>query len=199
MEEEEHEINGLRNGRRRKKSSVGISCCFSGTTQHHRGASFDAAASSSSSPISHRRSTSAWLPEIKGKRLNFISRMARHRRHASADFSYDPLSYALNFDDDASSSYDEFHAMNFSARLPLSPPTNSAAAGNDELRRGFEALSVSMNRPAAGEISNVAGQRRNKSTEMSAAVAEVKRSLEAEEVTSPIGISSNQGVLVQLC
>ncbi|KAK6162044.1 hypothetical protein DH2020_001885 [Rehmannia glutinosa] len=132
--------------------------------------------------------------------------MARHRRHASADFSYDPLSYALNFDDDASSSYDEFHAMNFSARLPLSPPTrtrfdhqlprmppitrsppqdaygtDSAAAGNDELRRGFEALSVSMNRPAAGEISNVAGQRRNKSTEMSAAVAEVKRSLEAEE------------------
>ncbi|KAI3467981.1 hypothetical protein Pfo_024644 [Paulownia fortunei] len=207
--EEEHEMTSLRT--RRKKSSVGISCCFSGTTS----------------------TDTNDLPEIKGKCRNFISRMARHRRHSSAEFSYDPLSYALNFDDDAPSSSDEFRPIKyFPARLPVSPPRRKTktttsfdhplprtplsrsppaayytasreAAGNDDLRRGFEALSVSMKRSSVnleppGEV-KVAGQRRNKTELTSPRAAEVRRSLEAGEVTSPTGISSNRGILVQLC
>ncbi|PIN23137.1 hypothetical protein CDL12_04138 [Handroanthus impetiginosus] len=264
MEEEEHEMCSLR--ARRKKSSVGISCCFSGTTQHRRRASFDSAPSNSShSPIPHPSprlisSPSAWiksktndLPEIKGKCRNFISRMARHRRHASADFSYDPLSYALNFDDDAASSSDQdFQAMNnFTARLPVSPPRtrmtstktttpsdhdhlprtvliprsrpdvhykeedqfatpDTAVGPSDELRRGFEALSLSMKRRSrsveeAPVDIKVAGDRRNKIGEVSSPspreAGQVRRSkVEAEDVdSSPVGISSNRGILVELC
>lgn len=51
--------------------------------------------------------------------------MGRQRHHVSADFSYDPLSYAMNFEDDETSldDYEEFPARNFAARLPLSPPS----------------------------------------------------------------------------
>ncbi|KAL0394306.1 UNVERIFIED_CONTAM: hypothetical protein Slati_4396800 [Sesamum latifolium] len=132
VEEEEHEMSSLR--ARRKKSSVPtIACCFSSTPHHRRRSSFDATFSSSNS-IPHpspRISPSTWIKSmttdsdiIKGRCRNFISRMTRHRRHSSADFSYDPLSYSLNFHDDAPSSHDEFRAMNFASRLPTSPPTS---------------------------------------------------------------------------
>ncbi|KAF8393090.1 hypothetical protein HHK36_021331 [Tetracentron sinense] len=71
------------------------------------------------------RASSTWirsraneLPEIKEKCRNLISRMGKSRRN-SADFRYDPLSYALNFDE---SHVDEFPLRNFSARLQSSPP-----------------------------------------------------------------------------
>ncbi|GFP94160.1 hypothetical protein PHJA_001560500 [Phtheirospermum japonicum] len=176
--EEEQKIN--RSLRRKKSSVVGnITCCFNGAThtQHRRRASLDG---------SHRKlTTSAWfksktndLPEIKGRCRNFISRMGRHRRHSSADFSYDPLSYSLNFDDDAPSSSDDA-MMNFNARLPVTPPRTGSGAGNDDLRRGFEALSVTMK------------ERRNTTT-----------TTDQEEVTppmTPLSSPSNHGLLVQLC
>ncbi|KAF8389172.1 hypothetical protein HHK36_025865 [Tetracentron sinense] len=80
------------------------------------------------------RSTSMWLrsrahelPEIKEKCRNVISRFSKSRRQ-SPDFTYDALSYALNFDEGSDDSqFDEFPFRNFSARLPASPPRLSAA------------------------------------------------------------------------
>ncbi|CAN8256674.1 unnamed protein product [Cochlearia groenlandica] len=53
-----------------------------------------------------------------------------HRRHHSqsysGDFSYDPLSYALNFEDDARAEEDG-SVPNFTARLPVSPVEKSTS------------------------------------------------------------------------
>ncbi|GMJ15638.1 hypothetical protein HRI_005233000 [Hibiscus trionum] len=79
------------------------------------------------------RSSSTCLksPELKDKYRNFINRIGNghlrnhsfgNSRRSSADFRYDPLSYALNFDEGwCDSQYDEFPYRNFSARLPPSP------------------------------------------------------------------------------
>ncbi|XP_020268194.1 uncharacterized protein LOC109843649 [Asparagus officinalis] len=52
-------------------------------------------------------------------------------RSRSADFRYDPLSYALNFDegngDDLEFADEEFRCRNFSSRLPASPPETQRA------------------------------------------------------------------------
>lgn len=116
---------------RRKKSSMKISCCFNTSNYHRRGGSFDI---SSILPSPSRRSPSSWirsktqdLPEIKGKCKNFISRKSgggKHRRHSSAEFSYDPLSYSLNFEDNVVDDLVDLDQMprSFSSRLPASPP-----------------------------------------------------------------------------
>ncbi|KAL3532238.1 hypothetical protein ACH5RR_005759 [Cinchona calisaya] len=47
----------------------------------------------------------------------------KHKRHSSAEFRYDPLSYSLNFEDGFGAGDDEEYPLrNFSARLPPSPP-----------------------------------------------------------------------------
>ncbi|PKA50700.1 hypothetical protein AXF42_Ash021229 [Apostasia shenzhenica] len=96
---------------------------------------FGGGAGDGNSPASPFRSPTSWfrskaneLPEIRGKCRSFISHIGR-RRHHSADFRYDPLSYALNFDDGASddspaSSADDLRHRGFSARLPASPPSS---------------------------------------------------------------------------
>ncbi|KAK8515530.1 hypothetical protein V6N13_139493 [Hibiscus sabdariffa] len=71
-------------------------------------------------------------PKLKDKYRNFINRIGSGHRsshsfgqsmRSSADFRYDPSSYALNFDEEwDDSQYDEFPYRNFTARLPLSPP-----------------------------------------------------------------------------
>ncbi|KAJ4709674.1 Interleukin-2 receptor subunit beta like [Melia azedarach] len=69
------------------------------------------------------------FPELKDKCKNFISRVSgggnrpRHiRRHSSADFRYDALSYALNFDESSDDrQFDEYPLRNFASRLPPSP------------------------------------------------------------------------------
>ncbi|KAL6012055.1 hypothetical protein ACLOJK_002530 [Asimina triloba] len=107
------------------RSSICFSCCFrcgGGSPQ-----------SESVQGLHERprllRSSSTWLrsrvpemPELKEKYRNLMSRMGRSRRQ-SGDFHYDPLSYALNFDD-GSEEFDaeDFRLRNFSARLPASPP-----------------------------------------------------------------------------
>ncbi|KAJ1382377.1 hypothetical protein SESBI_44293 [Sesbania bispinosa] len=54
------------------------------------------------------------------------SRIGRHRRRYSADFHYDALSYALNFEDDASDERPVDDLRSFSARLPASPPPKAS-------------------------------------------------------------------------
>ncbi|CAF1787270.1 hypothetical protein BRARA_J02260 [Brassica rapa] len=54
-----------------------------------------------------------------------------HQRHQSqsypsVDFSYDPLSYALNFEDDVRA-YEDVSFPNFTARLPASPVAKRSA------------------------------------------------------------------------
>ncbi|GER48838.1 NHL domain-containing protein [Striga asiatica] len=60
------------------------------------------------------------MSEIKEKcRAMLGLSAARHKRHSSAEFSYDPLSYALNFED-GSNFDDEAPLRNFSAKfLPV--------------------------------------------------------------------------------
>ncbi|KAK4415411.1 hypothetical protein Salat_2648500 [Sesamum alatum] len=150
--------------------------------------------------------------------------------HSSADFSYDPLSYALNFHDD-----DDHHPMNFSTRLPTSPaptriqPTTTPfdhhnlprtppiptspdqefvnpkiEAVTDDLRRGFEALSLNMKRTEEPPANLIIGSQTTNNTELSSSssprAASVRRSLDPDQdPMSPVGMSSNRNVLVQLC
>ncbi|KAI3801783.1 hypothetical protein L1987_29897 [Smallanthus sonchifolius] len=74
------------------------------------------------------------LPEIKYKCRNLLGPIGgsngkpnHRRRRSSTDFSYDPLSYALNFEEDSCANLeDDAAVMNFSSRLPSSPPPSSA-------------------------------------------------------------------------
>ncbi|KAF3964219.1 hypothetical protein ACB098_01G320000 [Castanea mollissima] len=90
-------------------------------------------------------------PELKDKCKNLMSRIGaggggRHRRRHSADFKYDPLSYALNFDEgenddghgygygngdgngEPSRDSVDVQLRNFASRLPASPPHTGIAA-----------------------------------------------------------------------
>lgn len=125
------------------KSSL---CCFSGTVhsdplERGEGGFFYDKLRIPKTPISPQGSTSSpsWFkirsptcteyggdphPRVRGRSLK--SRMGRkllhHRQSQSADFSYDPSSYALNFEDD---SPEEIPFRNFSSRLPPSPPSST--------------------------------------------------------------------------
>ncbi|KAE8654550.1 hypothetical protein F3Y22_tig00117048pilonHSYRG00704 [Hibiscus syriacus] len=67
-------------------------------------------------------------PCIKEKCRNlmaWIGKGGHHKHYGSSDFSYDPLSYALNFEDESSRA-DEFPFVNFSSRLPATPDRSPA-------------------------------------------------------------------------
>lgn len=65
--------------------------------------------------------------DIKDKCMTVFSRIGngsitgKHRKHYSAEFRYDPLSYSLNFEDGFDAD-DEAPLRSFSSRLPPSPP-----------------------------------------------------------------------------
>ncbi|XP_047060765.1 uncharacterized protein LOC124667542 [Lolium rigidum] len=72
-------------------------------------------------------------PDSDGERPQSGSGRAKWRRRVAAtgEFRYDPLSYALNFDDGGSDDSDEaadaaFRYRNFSSRLPSSPKPAAA-------------------------------------------------------------------------
>ncbi|MQL77758.1 hypothetical protein Taro_010176 [Colocasia esculenta] len=126
--------------KQRIRSSNCFSCCFRG--YGGEGDALDSAGESR--PPSLIRSSSVWirsraqdLPELKDKCRSFISRIRRPRggRQPSADFRYDPLSYALNFDegpdfdDEEEISPAEFRYRSFSSRLPPTPPQPAPAVG----------------------------------------------------------------------
>ncbi|GMG98969.1 hypothetical protein Nepgr_000809 [Nepenthes gracilis] len=105
--------------RHKLKSSICSSCCI--MNRHH---DVDEVPLQESDRRSLIRSPSSWIkskPEIKDKCVNLLSRIGRSRRcNNTADFRYDPLSYALNFDDDSRT--DEFPLRNFSSRSPPTEP-----------------------------------------------------------------------------
>ncbi|KAG4959705.1 hypothetical protein JHK87_036338 [Glycine soja] len=112
----------------RLRFSLCLSCCFPHQRVRPR---IVRSASLHNKP----RSTDFPFPQLKEKCCNFINRIGgRHRRRHSAEFHYDALSYALNFEDDATA--DERYVdelKSFSARLPASPlpkvsPTPAAIA-----------------------------------------------------------------------
>ncbi|KAK7265150.1 hypothetical protein RJT34_32766 [Clitoria ternatea] len=101
------------------RSSLCFSCCF----PHHRVR--PKLVRSASLHTKSRPSDFSFL-QLKDKCCNFISRIGRHRRHHSADFHYDALSYALNFEEDAGDERSVHDLRSFSARLPPSPPPKAA-------------------------------------------------------------------------
>ncbi|KAF8034926.1 hypothetical protein BT93_C1065 [Corymbia citriodora subsp. variegata] len=104
-------------------------CCFH---DGHAAAAYHEAASSDCDDGGHpRKFRSAGQDRCR----SLIARIGRCRWRpghaaaaASSEFGYDPMSYALNFEDDRSRESDEeFPARNFSARLPVSPDRLSPA------------------------------------------------------------------------
>ncbi|TKY54751.1 hypothetical protein E2542_SST19163 [Spatholobus suberectus] len=126
MAEEESSPGSPHSLRNRLRSSLCLSCCF----RHQR---VTPKIVRSASLHNKPRSMDFPFPHLKDKYCNFISRIGgRHRRRHSADFHYDALSYALNFEDAAADERSVEDLKSFSARLPASPPpkaeTNSAAS-----------------------------------------------------------------------
>ncbi|XWS27130.1 hypothetical protein CRYUN_Cryun26dG0089600 [Craigia yunnanensis] len=88
--------------------------------------------------LSTTSSSTLKSPEFKDKCRNLINRIGHghgpghrhshnHGRRHSADFRYDPSSYALNFDEGCEDSQlDEFPFRNFTARLPPSPTATTS-------------------------------------------------------------------------
>lgn len=130
------------------KQSLCFSCCFTG----HRVETLRSESTSSTSngdnnnkqrPLYLIGASSQWiksrspvdLPEIKDKCRNIFGRIGcsnarqnHRRRRSSTDFRYDPLSYALNFEEDSYANLeDDAPLKDFSMRLPLSPPQSSSA------------------------------------------------------------------------
>ncbi|GLT76141.1 hypothetical protein SLA2020_478170 [Shorea laevis] len=102
------------------KSSI---CCFR-TTDHG-----EAMAELETLKPRTPRSTYTWLKstahelEIKDRCKSLIARIGKHggrKQYGSSDFSYDPMSYALNFEDEASRT-EEMPIISFSSRLRASP------------------------------------------------------------------------------
>ncbi|KAM7492914.1 hypothetical protein LguiB_027523 [Lonicera macranthoides] len=108
--EDESELSSLR--QRRKRNSLRLCCCFHG----RRLESLDHSSGPLTSPR-HKISPVAWFRSIP----HLTPRSSKNRRH-STDFSYDPQSYALNFEEAyAFAEEEEIPMRGFAARLPSSP------------------------------------------------------------------------------
>jgi hypothetical protein len=120
MAEEDSTLESPHSIKYKIKSSLCFACCFS----HHRVKPRIVRSSSlRTHNHNHNNSRSTDFPHLKEKCSNFFSRITHHRRRHSADFHYDALSYALNFEDDANDDKSVNDLTSFSARLPASPPS----------------------------------------------------------------------------
>ncbi|KAK9280276.1 hypothetical protein L1049_013964 [Liquidambar formosana] len=114
--EDERESSSMRH---KLKSTICFSCC----PNRHETLEIFSKPRLIRSSSTWLKSTAGKLPEIREKCRNLISWIGKSWQ-PSAEFRYDPLSYALNFNegyDDAR--VDEFPLRSFSTRLPASPPT----------------------------------------------------------------------------
>ncbi|KAL7134585.1 hypothetical protein ABFS83_11G036800 [Erythranthe nasuta] len=113
------------------KRSLCFSCCFRRRNRRHL-----ILHSPPPSPPSDDNPALIWvgtagphdhsLSEIKEKCRTMLGISGvKHKRHSSVEFRYDPLSYALNFEDGFDFD-DEAPLKNFSARLPRSPTVPAA-------------------------------------------------------------------------
>ncbi|CAH1432789.1 unnamed protein product [Lactuca virosa] len=129
------------------KQSLCFSCCFTGhrveTLRSESSSTSPGDNSNTQRPLYLIGASSQWiksrasvdLPEIKDKCRNIFGRIGcsnarqnHRRRRSSTDFRYDPLSYALNFEEDSYANLeDDAPLKDFSMRLPLSPPQSSTA------------------------------------------------------------------------
>ncbi|CAK8569989.1 unnamed protein product [Lathyrus sativus] len=121
-------------------------CCFTGNIHHHdssfeEGEGFYNKLRIPKTPISPPGSTcssSLWFKKsppcngsefsrVRGRSIRALVGLkhGHHRQSHSADFSYDPLSYALNFENE--SAQDDVPMKAFSSRLPQSPPSSSSS------------------------------------------------------------------------
>lgn len=118
------------------RNSLCFSCCFRRQVlDSHTPSSLSAA-----TVTSDDKPTVVWLKkkvsagqdfkdEIKDKCMTVFNRIGngnstKLKRHSSAEFRYDPLSYSLNFEDGFDGD-DEAPLRNFSSRLPPSPPVKA--------------------------------------------------------------------------
>ncbi|KAK2646691.1 hypothetical protein Ddye_021886 [Dipteronia dyeriana] len=121
MEQDHDSILSPSSLKQKLKHSLPLSFCFTKSRPHHH-----------HEPQPRlTRTSSGSAPRIKFKYRNFISHTfgggggggPKHaRRHSYTDFSYNAMSYALNFDeggDDKDS--EESPLRNFTSRLPRSP------------------------------------------------------------------------------
>lgn len=111
-------------------------CCFSGSVHDHQDPLDYKQLQPSKTPRTPWTPISpcAWLkksdPTDSGDSTR--SRKSRtgrkhHRYSQSADFTYDPSSYALNFEDESRFHDDEFPSRDFASRLTASAPMPSSA------------------------------------------------------------------------
>ncbi|KAI4316368.1 hypothetical protein L6164_024354 [Bauhinia variegata] len=123
--------------RHKLKSSF---CCFSGTIHAHHESlengeySYDKLQSPKTprTPrtrlIWHKKSGQEFPDSSRVRSRGLRSRIGhKHRQSHSGDFSYDPSSYALNFEDDTRTDDEEFPFRHFASRLPASPSPPSSA------------------------------------------------------------------------
>ncbi|XP_020081321.1 uncharacterized protein LOC109704972 [Ananas comosus] len=121
--------------KQRPRHSIGFSCCFSTSG----GGEAPAPSPTQSQSQSLLRSSSTWLRARAQELPDLVGRLGRRRRFASGDFRYDPLSYALNFDEGGFDDDDEeddganvglgIGSRHFSYRLPAPPPRSEIAVG----------------------------------------------------------------------
>uniref|UniRef100_A0A7N0U835 Uncharacterized protein n=1 Tax=Kalanchoe fedtschenkoi TaxID=63787 RepID=A0A7N0U835_KALFE len=88
-----------------------FACCFAPQSPIHH------SLTGSDSPSSSSSASPSYFAEMKQKHRSLMKhRLRRRPRRLSADFSYDPVSYALNFEDVGSD--DRLPLRNF----PATPP-----------------------------------------------------------------------------
>lgn len=121
------------------KSFLCFSCCFTVNRREtlHSDSTSSTGDNNTKRPPYLIGASSQWiksratvdLPEIKYKCRNVLGRIAgrqnHRRRRSSTDFRYDPLSYALNFEEDSGGNVENDALVNsFTSRLPASPPSD---------------------------------------------------------------------------
>uniref|UniRef100_A0A0E0LTE7 Uncharacterized protein n=1 Tax=Oryza punctata TaxID=4537 RepID=A0A0E0LTE7_ORYPU len=114
-------------GERRGGSGIGcFSCCFGGGEDGDGEELGQRAARA-------LRTSSRWVRDRAVELPEMVARAGRRRRRKPhqqqqqlpGEFRYDPVSYALNFEDDGDGEAEPFKYMAFSARLPASPPATA--------------------------------------------------------------------------
>lgn len=109
------------------KQTLCFSCCFGRRHDHHLPLHHTPPSPSDENPtvvwVETKGSDNHSLTEIKERCCTMFGISgSKHKRHSTAvEFRYDPLSYALNFEDGFDYD-DEAPLKSFVAKLPPSPP-----------------------------------------------------------------------------